>query len=99
MKGAWDGANQHAMIGANQALSFIVFVRDRQYFDSMFPDLSIVQKLPVCFGLRYILTGGLNFRKLAPSFVFKIIRKLERFPWLFHFFAIHWIIVVEKRPD
>jgi SAM-dependent methyltransferase len=99
MKGAWDGANQHAMIGANQALSYIVFIRDQQYFNTMFPELRIVQKLPVSFGLRYILTGGLNFHKLAPSFIFKIIRKLERFPWLFHLFAIHWIIVVEKRPD
>ena len=87
------------MIGANQALSYIVFVRDRQYFNSMFPNLSIVQKLSVSFGLRYILTGSLNFRKLAPSFIFKVIRKLERFPWLFRPFAIHWIIVVERRLD
>lgn len=97
--GSWDGANQHAMIGANQALSYIVFERDLHYFNSMFPNLSIVQKLPVHFGLRYILTGGLNFRKLAPSFMFEIIRKLERFPWLLHLFAIHWIIVIEKRSD
>lgn len=97
--GSWEGASQHAMIGANQALSYIVFLRDRKYFNSVFPNLTIVEKLPVNFGLRYILTGGLNFRKLAPSFIFKIIRKLERFPWLFQPFAIHWIIVVEKRPD
>ncbi len=99
MKGDWNGADTHAMIGANQALSYIVFVRDRQYFETNFPNLRIVQELPVSFGLRYILTGGLNFRKLAPSVVFRIIRKLERFPWLFHFFAIHWIIVLEKTPE
>jgi SAM-dependent methyltransferase len=99
LNGCWEDASQHAMNGANQALSYVVFVRDCQYFNSMFPDLSIIQKLPVSFGLRYILTGGLNFRKLAPRFIFKILRKLERFPWLFRPFAIHWIIVVEKRPD
>jgi SAM-dependent methyltransferase len=97
MEGSWKGTNFHAMIGANQALSYIVFVRDREYFESTFPELRIVEKLPVYFGFRYILTGGLNFRKIAPGFIFSLVRKLERFPWLFYFFAIHWIIVVEKR--
>ena len=68
--GSWKGPNQHAMIGANQALSYIVFERDRAYFDSTFPELRIIEKLPVCFDSRYILTGGLNFRKTAPGFIF-----------------------------
>jgi hypothetical protein len=77
IEGSWNGANEHAMIGANQALSFIVFNRDQEYFSSTFPNLRIVQNLPVPFGFRYILTGGLNFRRLAPGFIFKIIRNLR----------------------
>ena len=97
MNGSWKSDSAHAMIGANQALSYIVFRRDREVFAATFPGLAIVDYSPVLFGLRYILTGGVNFKKIAPGWIFSVVRRLERFPSILRIFAIHWIVVVEKR--
>ncbi|MEO5568032.1 MAG: class I SAM-dependent methyltransferase [Gemmatimonadaceae bacterium] len=51
---------------ANQALSYIVFNRDRRQFESEFPRLSIVSDTPHTH-LRYVLSGGVNFRQLIPT--------------------------------
>lgn len=100
VNGNWSSDNSHAMIGANQALSYIVFQRDREVFVANFPDLAVVADFPVVFGLRYILTGGVNFKKIAPGWIFSIVKGLEKFPRVLRIFAIHWIVVVEKRlPD
>jgi SAM-dependent methyltransferase len=97
MNGSWISDSTHAMIGANQALSYIVFRRDREVFATTFPELAIVGCSPVVFGLRYILTGGVNFKKIAPSWIFSVVRRFEKYPRSLRFFAIHWIVVVEKR--
>jgi SAM-dependent methyltransferase len=97
VNGNWNSDNSHAMIGANQALSYIVFRRDREVFNTKFPQLVVVADFPVVFGLRYILTGGVNFKRIAPGWIFRAIRGLEKFPKTLRVFAIHWIVVVEKR--
>lgn len=97
MNGNWNSDSTHAMIGANQALSYIVFRRDHEVFSETFRDLSIVDYFPVVFGLRYVLTGGVNFRKIAPGWIFSFVRRLEKFPRALRLFSIHWVIVVEKR--
>jgi SAM-dependent methyltransferase len=94
--GSWNDASEHAMIGANQALSYIVFKRDRKRYDSMNPNLKIVKNFPVSSGLRYLLTGGLNFRRISPRWLFPLIKKCEGNRFLATSFAIHWIVVLEK---
>jgi hypothetical protein len=56
------------MEGANQALSYIVFERDRERFERLFPDLEIVEQSWIANYPRYLLSGGLNFRQLLPTF-------------------------------
>ena len=75
----WDrpeGA-QGAMTGANQALSYIVFARDRARFEREFPALRLVEQRPLDGYLRYVLSGGLNFHALAPSGAAPLVRGLE----------------------
>lgn len=50
----------------NQALSYIVFRRDRARFQQQFPHLELLLDRPHTH-LRYLLSGGVNFRQLLPE--------------------------------
>jgi SAM-dependent methyltransferase len=66
-----------AMTGANQALSYIVFVRDRERFGARHPRLRIVERRPLGGWLRYLLSGGLNFHALVPDALTPVVRGVE----------------------
>jgi SAM-dependent methyltransferase len=88
------------MHGANQALSHVVFVRDRAIFDERHPGLELVGRRPVRNYPRYLLSGGYNFRQLVPSAAEGALRALERaFAPLGRVFALHHVIVVRKVPS
>jgi hypothetical protein len=84
------------MENANQALSYIYFNRDKERFIQEFQDYEILEdSLLIPFGLRYIASGGLNFRQLLPDFMFNSVLKfLDK---RFNFFAVHWIIILRKK--
>lgn len=96
---AWDQDDAAgAMVGANQAASFLVFVRDRARFAALFPDLEVAHLEPLGNYLRYLLSGGLNFRPLLPAWAASGVRLAEGLltpvrPLL----ALHHVIVVRKR--
>lgn len=54
------------MSNANQALSYVVFVRDRKRYDELFPELDVVYRKPHTQA-RYVCSGGVNFRCLTPG--------------------------------
>lgn len=95
--GSWETPVSGPMNGANQALSYIVFVRDRAVFERLYPSLRIVHQEPCVNYLRYIASGGLNFRQLLPDFMIPILSGLE---WLLtplrSWFALHHVIVIRK---
>jgi SAM-dependent methyltransferase len=86
------------MSGANQALSFIVFVRDRHQLTLRHPTLEIVSQTPLTNYMRYVLSGGLNFRSIAPSWSEPLLRGAE---WLLsplkRLLALHHLVVLRKR--
>ena len=85
------------MSNANQALSYVVFVRDRKKFEKLNPNLKIVFEAPSGSHLTYLLSGGLNFIQLVPDWlcgtVFFIERALQP---LNKYIAIHHFVVLEK---
>ena len=86
----------------NQALSFIVFERDVKKFEKMFPDLKILVKTQLPSGLRYLGTGGLNFRRLLPSVFLRILRYVESTSHgarILGAVALHWTIVIRFKPN
>ena len=92
----WKNQSRGTMENANQALSYIYFNRDKELFIQKFQDFEILEdSLLIPFGLRYIASGGLNFRQLLPDFMFKTVLKL--LDTLFKSLAVHWIIVLRKR--
>ena len=95
---AWETPTHGPMAGANQALSYVVLVRDARRFASRFPELRIVERRPLTNWLRYLLSGGLNFRTLAPVRSDPVLRGMETVlspaaRWL----ALHHLIVLRKR--
>ena len=62
---------------ANQALSYIYFIRDREKFYKEFPKLEIVHTSVFNNYLRFLFSGGLNFRKLLPDFLISFVKIFE----------------------
>jgi SAM-dependent methyltransferase len=94
----WGSTGRGIMRGANQALSYIVFRRDRAVFERQFPDLEIVHTAPLHNYLRYFLSGGLNFRQLLPDFAIPLLKLTEMvmIP-VERLTALHHILVLRKR--
>jgi SAM-dependent methyltransferase len=86
--------------GANQALAYIVFERDIARFNSLYGEkLEIAYQGYVLNGLRYLFSGGLNFRQLLPSVFAPLLRGLEFAGRpLARYWSFHQIIVIRKRP-
>jgi SAM-dependent methyltransferase len=89
-----------AMQDANQALSYIVFTRDRERFGRLFPDLEIVYQQPVPNYLRYLFSGGLNYRPLLPSSLAGLLRLVEKaLTPILRVTALYQIIVLRRKLD
>jgi len=85
--------------GANQALAYIVFERDLARFQSRYGEyLEIVHRGYSLNALRYLLSGGLNFRQLFPSAFDPILRGLESVSRpLARYWSFPQVIVIRKR--
>lgn len=94
----WTNYNQGVMTGANQALSYIVFKRDIKKFNALFPKLEIVKTSVFNNYVRYLLSGGLNFKKIVPTRLEFIIKFIEILLYPFkRFFGLHHYIVIRKK--
>lgn len=93
----WKSDTTGPMLDANQALSFIVFDRDYETFRSKFPEFELVSTEIRGNYLRYILSGGLNFKSLTPSWMEPVLTFLEGGLSPFRrLFGIHHIIFIRK---
>jgi SAM-dependent methyltransferase len=61
---------------ANGALPWIIFCRDRRTFEEEFATLRIVA-IRNHTPLRYLLSGGLTLRQLAPSWCYGLVKAVE----------------------
>ncbi len=90
--------NNQFMTGANQALSYIVFIRDKNTFEKEFPNLEIVETKVINNYIRYFVSGGVNFKQLVPNFLEKPIKFIEYLLTPLHkIFALHYVIVLRKK--
>lgn len=95
---SWRLDQDGPMTGANQALSYLIFVRDHARFERTFPDLSVVHLEPLPNWVRYLLSGGLNFRQLAPDWAERPLRGLEAvLSPAAAVLAIHYAVVLRRR--
>jgi SAM-dependent methyltransferase len=73
----WSFPSSGPLSGANGALPWIVFIRDRGKFESEFPALAIDEIRPF-MPFRYLLSGGVGMRSLLPGFTHSAWKTLER---------------------
>jgi SAM-dependent methyltransferase len=82
---------------ANQALSFIVLRRDLERWRSEFPDLELVADQPHTH-MGYLLSGGVNFRRLLPDILGSLVLSVEQQLELVNpLLALQHTLVVRRR--
>jgi SAM-dependent methyltransferase len=72
----WEFPSAGPLSGANGALPWIVFERDRTVFEREFPQWTIERIAPL-MPLRYLVSGGVSMRSLAPGFAFGAVKTIE----------------------
>lgn len=94
----WNIPMEGPMNGANQALSYIVFDRDKKILADEYPQLEIVHQAPLSNYLRYLMSGGLNFRQLAPDALIPTLKGVERLLYpMQNYLALHHLIAVRRN--
>jgi SAM-dependent methyltransferase len=93
----WSFDQSDSMLDANQALTWIVFVRDRERLHQRHPDLELerAEYLP---WLSYLVSGGVTRRNLVPDRLVPLVRAADR--WLAPtepLMALHWHLTLRKR--
>ena len=73
----WEFPSQGPLSGANAALPWIIFARDRAIFAQEFPQLHL-QKIELGLPFRYLFSGGMSRLCLAPAWSFGFWQRLER---------------------
>jgi len=72
----WDFPTSGPLSSSNQALPWIVFERDQAQFLAHFPEFSIDCIKPM-MPFRYLISGGVSMRSLAPKWSFGFWKWLE----------------------
>ena len=73
----WSFPSTGPLSGANGAIPWILFVRDRAKFESCFPKLSI-ERIHPFLPFRYLVSGGVGIRSLMPGFTYGMWAGAER---------------------
>jgi len=73
----WEFPSRGPLSGANSALPWIIFGRDRTQFEKEFPGLCI-QVIRPLMPFRYLISGGVSLRSLMPGWTFGLWRRLEQ---------------------
>ncbi len=76
IKGDWGFEEGGPLSGANMAIPWIIFERDRPQFQQEFPQLHLCS-LQTHTPFRYLCSGGLSFRQLLPSWMHPAVKLLE----------------------
>jgi SAM-dependent methyltransferase len=72
----WEIPDSGPLSGANIALPWIIFERDRKIFENRFPLLKI-SRIETYTPFLYLLSGGVRNWSLLPSFMFTPLRFIE----------------------
>jgi SAM-dependent methyltransferase len=91
----WSFPESGPLCGANAALPWIVFARDRGMFESGWPGLRVAEVNPF-MALRYLASGGVSLRSLQPGWSYRWWQWLEKATGLEQKMAVFAVIVVDR---
>ena len=93
----WTFAQTDAMMDCNQALSWMIFVRDRAEFERRYPFLKI-ERLDLIPWFTYFISGGVTSPYLIPNFTNRLLIGMENMlAPLNPAFSLHWHICLRKK--
>ena len=94
----WEVPRHGPLSGANGALPWIIFVRDREQFEQEFPEWHLQRVNPI-MPFRYLMSGGVSLRSLMPGWTFEIWRGLEKAlrPWMDGLAMFAHIVLLRTR--
>lgn len=97
---SWEFPSSGPLSGANGALPWIIFERDRKQFEAEFPEWHIQQIVPH-MPFRYLVSGGISLRSLMPGCTFGIWQGIEDFlsPWSNKLAMFALILLQRKEPE
>lgn len=73
---SWEFPSAGPLSGANSALPWIVFSRDREQFIREFPLLGL-ESIKPAMPFLYLLSGGVSMRSLQPGWTFPLWRSFD----------------------
>ena len=73
----WIYSSTGPLSGANIAVPWIVFARDRGKFESIFPEF-LIERISPFLPFRYLISGGVGMRSLMPDFTRSAWARLEQ---------------------
>ena len=73
----WTYSSTGPLSGANIAMPWIVFARDRGKFETSYPEFSI-ERIQPFLPFRYMISGGVAMRSLMPGFTHSAWARFER---------------------
>jgi SAM-dependent methyltransferase len=95
----WSFHQRDPMMDCNQALTWMIFIRDRARFNERYPAF-MIEKLELMPWLTYFVSGGVTSRYLIPKFMNGLLIGAERFlKPLQPVFSLHWHICLRKQPQ
>lgn len=96
----WKFPHSGPLSGANGALPWILFERDREKFAKEFPALQIT-KIRVMMPFRYLVSGGVSMRDLMPDWSYRIWNGFENLlqPWMNQWGMFAFITLVSVHPE
>ena len=93
----WSFSQADSMMDSNQALAWIVFVRDRPAFEKAHPSLAI-DKLEWVPWLTYLMSGGVTARYFIPRLADPLLIGLEKMlKPLGGVFSLSWHVCIRKK--
>lgn len=94
----WAFDQGDAMMDANQALSWNVFIRDREAFEASFPELRL-ERTGFLPWASYLMSGGVTRRNLLPRFLCGPMRWLDALLTpLDPVMSLHWHLTIRRGP-
>ena len=96
---SWEFASSGPLSGANGALPWIIFHRDRKRFEQDFP-IWRVERIELLTPFAYLLSGGISLRPLMPAMSFRAVQWFESLlSQLMPHLAMFAHIVLVRKPD
>lgn len=93
----WEIISTGPLSGANGALPWILFHRDRQRFEQSFPEWRVEGITPF-MPVAYLVSGGVSMRPLMPGWSHPVVHQIERMlsPIMAHVAMFAHILLVRK---